>query len=363
MNACVVLVRPPAVGGLLSHVRMEARILAERGITVIDAAPPDAPALGVPGVTSVTVPIREALSPLHSMRALVRLHRLMRAPGVHVAHAHGVRAGALACIASHGTGVSVVVTLHNAPPHGGAVRWIGRLLHRIVARSASHVLAVSPDLQALIEHYGATSVQRGLIPAEPARSRPAHTTTSDVAAQAQRTPELTCLVLARLAPQKGLDDLIDALSLIPDQPIRVLVAGEGPLRAHIEQRVADTAAPITLLGHRCDTSLLLEQCDVVVQSSVWEGQPVALQEALQAGKAIVATDAGGTRWVVEDAALIVPARDPRAIAHALRALIDDHHSTGALRRDLEARAQQRARRLPTREELSKQLEQVLKLRP
>jgi len=79
---------------------------------------------------------------------------------------------------------------------------------------------------------------------------------------------------------------------------------------------------------------------------VWEGQPIAVQQALRAGRAVVATDVGGTAQVTGDAAVLVPGGDARALAQALRRVLDDP----AERARLEAAASARAAALPTDED-------------
>ena len=98
---------------------------------------------------------------------------------------------------------------------------------------------------------------------------------------------------------------------------------------------------------------LLGAADVVVSTAEWEGQPVWLQEALQAGAPIVATDVGGTAAVVGDAALLCPPQD-RALAGAIRDVLADP----SLAADLRARASARARVLPTVADALDQVEDV-----
>ena len=98
-----------------------------------------------------------------------------------------------------------------------------------------------------------------------------------------------------------------------------------------------------LLGVRRDVPDLLAAADAVVVPSLWEGQSLLLQEALRGGAALVATDAGGNREVTGDAALLVPAGDPAALAAAIATLLDD----GAVHARLRAAARQRAAGLPS----------------
>jgi glycosyltransferase involved in cell wall biosynthesis len=89
--------------------------------------------------------------------------------GGHVAHAHGLRAGALTALACLLIGASrrpgLVVTAHNAPPAGGAAGLVYRVLERVTARRADLVLCVSPDLEQRMRSAGARRVDRAVIAA------------------------------------------------------------------------------------------------------------------------------------------------------------------------------------------------------
>jgi glycosyltransferase involved in cell wall biosynthesis len=150
--------------------------------------------------------------------------------------------------------------------------------------------------------------------------------------------------VARLAEQKGLPLLLDAteaLAAMGRQP-RVVVAGDGPARPVLQQRISERRLPVELLGWRDDVPELLAAADVAVSSAVWEGQPIWLQEALVAGCPVVATDVGGTGRVVGDAAVLVPAGDSQALARGVLSVLADP----ALRESLRARATNRAAQLP-----------------
>ena len=104
---------------------------------------------------------------------------------------------------------------------------------------------------------------------------------------------------------------------------------------------------------RDDVPELNRAASVVVSTSTWEGQPLAVQEALQAGAAVVATDVGGTREVTGDAAVLTPP-DPGALAAAITGLLTDPDRRERLRVAARARADQ----LPTPADVLDQLRSV-----
>jgi glycosyltransferase involved in cell wall biosynthesis len=376
----VLLVVPTASGGLAAHVRMEEQLLERAGI----------------GVSRADVEIGPRPAPGKDAHTVRELRRVLSDPsnGPLTVHAHGLRAGALTALAlgTGGRGRShprLVVTLHNRISGSRPTRLVGHLLLRAIAARADVVLTVSPDLAETLRdqipasrrsttgpHRAPTTITRG--PRRPLRIEhavipaPQDAPTGDVAPEGDALVEgegfpdtsgqpLNVLVVGRLAPQKGLDVLLDAVGLLVSRPgdhgtVDVLIAGDGPQHEELDRQIAQQHLPVTLLG-RCEhVPALLARADLVVSAARWEGQPVFLQEAIRAGRAIVATDVGGTRLVTGDAAVLVPAQDPGALARAIDAMHDP------ARRDRSARAsRRRARELPGPHALLRQLEDVLEL--
>jgi len=173
--------------------------------------------------------------------------------------------------------------------------------------------------------------------------------------------ERLLLTVARLAPQKGLHDLVAAAGELHRRSgasWRWVVAGEGPLRAELEAGVRASGAPVELLGVRDDVDALLAAADVAVSTARWEGQPLWLQEALAHGAAVVATDVGGTGAVVGAAAVLVPPAPASRLAEELATAVGSLLSDEAARDALRLRARERAAELPTGDDVVRQLEAV-----
>lgn len=342
----VLLVLGTSSGGVGRHVHGLARGLAAVGHSVRVACPQEVEdqfAFSPVGARHLPLAISDRPSPLGDLRAIARLGDLLRQADV--VHAHGLRAGALAVVAALGSSVPVVVTLHNAAPAGRLTAAVYAVLERVVARRATVVLGVSADLVERMERLGARSAGLAVIPGPPPPAQ-GPDRTSVRSALGLHDGELLVVVAARLAPQKGLPLLLDALAGLRDLPLRVAVAGDGPLRGELEARVASEGLPVLLLGHRTDVPALYAASDVVVSSAVWEGQPIGLQEALHAGTAIVATDVGGTGAVLRDAARLVPGGDAAELARGIREVVTDDE----LRSSLRARARRRAAELPSEQD-------------
>lgn len=350
-----------AAGGVRAHIRQVSQLLAKDGHQVLLAGPSNviSPADGAvsgacPRTYQIDIGARPSGADLKALRQLKQL-----AATVEVIHAHGLRAGALAVLAAKRLPAAkrprVVVTLHNLPVGSAPTRLVGKALHLVVVKGADYVLTVSPDLLKKAKQLGLKAGEIAVVPA-PARGCVDCAGTASSAASSKAAPRV--LTIARLAPQKGLDLLLEAATLIKQRGIDFtwLVAGDGPLKAQLNQQIDDTALPVKLLGRREDIGALLSQADVVVQTSYWEGQPLTLREAMQAGRAIVATDVGGSAYTLAGCGQLV---EPQAgpLADAVVAVISDPKR----RETLEAASRAAVAKIPGETQLREQLDRVLAL--
>ena len=377
----VIEVSGSAAGGVRAHLGQCARTLTAAGHGVVVAAP-TAVLDGLDTGAARRAPLEIGPRPSPSDRSVVRrLAALAR--GADVVHAHGLRAGSVAALAlgrRRSGRARLVVTLHNLPVGGRLTRLIGNGLESLVARSADVVLGVSPDLVERARARGAASARLAVIPAPqtaPGRGEGAaggaewgSASDSGSASDALSIPGAAealpgasggpvILTVARLAPQKGLDLLLDAASILTRAKSGAptptwVIAGEGPLRDALQARIDAEGLPVALLGRRDDAPALMASADAVVQTSLWEGQPLTIQEALRAGAAIVATDVGGTGVTARGGAILV-APEAQSIADAVGRLLADPDARDAWRE----RARAAAARLPTAEDLLAQLGAVL----
>lgn len=137
------------------------------------------------------------------------------------------------------------------------------------------------------------------------------------------------LLGARLEEQKGIPYLLQAMATLATTRPRVhlALAGIGSLREMLgeEAHRLGIAERVHFLGVRLDMPRLLAAADVFVMSSVWEGLPMIILEALAARCAIVSTAVGGVPSAVVDGetGTLVPPRDPAALAAGIAAMLDD----------------------------------------
>jgi len=327
-----VFVLGSSAGGVGRHVVQLCAGLRAQGVDVRVAAPADTLRRFDFGVPTTAVEIGPSIDPVRDLGAARALRRALRGTPEVVVHAHGVRAAFVATLALRRR-TRLVVTLHNAVLGSGARARLGRGVLAAVCRRADVVLGVSGDLVEQARALGAPSVERALVPA------PVLSPGDAARGRAVLGDGPVALVVARLAPQKGLETLLEAVAICR---VRVVVVGDGPLHDDLAVRIAKNALPVELRGRREDVADLLAAADVALSTSVWEGQPVFVQEALRAGVPVVATDAGGTREVTGVAADLVPVGDAQALAEAVARLVADP----AARLAAAGRSRARAAELP-----------------
>ena len=143
--------------------------------------------------------------------------------------------------------------------------------------------------------------------------------------------------IARLSEQKGLTYLLDAMSLLTVKDIRLFIVGDGELRNELENKVKelDLQDSVTFLGYRKDIVECINSFDFCILPSVFEGFGLVAIEAFMNSKTLVATDIPGLNEVVTNKnGILVPAKDPAALASAIDKLAMD----ATLRQELASQA-------------------------
>jgi len=262
---------------------------------------------------------------------LIQLARLMRSERVAVANGHNPTGGLYAALAGKLAGVPVVVrTEHSIHYRGRHSALYPSLIEPLVTLLTRRVIGVC---EAVRESHAVrlrwaesrfVTIANGISQARAARAREAVRNELGIA-----EGDRVVLTIASLTPQKAQHVLIDAFAwLHPRVPgARLLIAGEGPLQAALESRARASGAGdrVRFLGPRADVADLVQAADLFALSSVREGLPITLLEAMRAGCPAVATHVGGAREAIEDGVTgrIVPPGEPVALGQALLELLSD----------------------------------------
>lgn len=288
-------------------------------------------ALAELGVRLLTFPAPRLLTP----QRLASLRRQLAQERFDLLHSHLTYAVILSGLITPGLGLPVVASLHNVrpdKPRWHPIYW----LETLALRRARRVVAVG---QVVAEANRARLGGRHLDVIVNA-VRPGVTLTpaerTALRAEVSGDPERPLLLaVGRLSPQKAYPDLLRAFQILrTTHPAAALaIAGPGELGAELQAQIEreGLTGHARLLGQRTDVPRLLAASDIYVIASHWEGLPVAVLEAMAAGRPMVATAVGDVPTVlVPGTGLMVPPARPDLFAAAVRGLLDDPAAGRAL---------------------------------
>lgn len=320
-------VAQPADAGVAHVVHQLAVHQRAAGVEVAVACPAEGPLASWLRADGVTVHPWDAVRAPH--RNLVRecraLAAIVRDVDPALVHLHSAKAGLVGRAVVRGRVPTVF------QPHAwsylaltGAPARLARIWERVALRWTTRIVAVSvgeaeggpPGAAARTTTVGNGVDVTAFVPLDE-RTRRAHRVALGLPVDA---PVVVCL--GRLCVQKGQDVLLDAWPAArATHPDAVLVlVGDGPDRDALEgRRVPGT----TFVGRRDDPAAWLGLADLVVLPSRWEGQSLALLEAMACGTAIVATDVAGAREALGPTGTIAPVGDARALGDAIVAALGD----------------------------------------
>jgi len=145
-----------------------------------------------------------------------------------------------------------------------------------------------------------------------------------------REREAVILSVGRLSREKAHSDLIEAVALlrrISDRPFRVVLLGDGPERTNLSAKIESLGLQESVLiaGHVADVSPFYASASIMALPSHSEGSPNVVLEAMAHGVPIAATAVGGIPEILShnESGLLVPPKDPKAMAQALARLLEE----------------------------------------
>jgi glycosyltransferase involved in cell wall biosynthesis len=280
------------------------------------------------------------------LRPVRQLVRLIRERGYAIVHTHTPRTALVGGAAAALAGVRLVHHAHSPTADDSTRRWLNRVngfVERLSLRSVARVIAVSNALGAHVAELGFDSaliaVVHNGVPA--LESLPARPTPGDA---------WTLGMTALFRPRKGLEVLLDALTLLHQQGhdvrLRAVGAFETPqYQAEIIARTRQLGLDGHILwtGFQRDIGAELQQMDLFVLPSLFgEGLPMVVLEAMAAGVPVVATAVAGTPEAIRHGVdgLIVPPGDAARLAAAIADVMQGKFAWSALRASAAVRQSQ-----------------------
>jgi glycosyltransferase involved in cell wall biosynthesis len=280
--------------------------------------------------------VRE-VNPIKDLLAFFRLARFIRRGHYAIVHTNSSKAGILGRWAAYLVGVPIIIhTVHGWGHHDRQhplVRRLYVLLEQITQPITDRLIVVSPrniekglaDGIAVPDKY--VTIRSGIeLDRFRHPSRPPETVRTELGIPLGAPVVGT---VTRLSPQKAPLDFIEAAARVVERrpDVHFVVVGDGPLRTDVEARLADLGLTecVHLTGLRRDIPELMHSFDLFVLSSLWEGLPRVLPQAMAAGLPIVATAVDGNAEAVTDGVngFLTSPGDPQAMADALLRLLED----------------------------------------
>lgn len=194
---------------------------------------------------------------------------------------------------------------------------------RFTRRYSAHYIAVS-------QHVAEIHVKLCSIPAQKICSIPNGVDSPDPGqlAATKNARKHVLLAVGRLTQQKNPLCLLEAFRALPDDlrsQSTLMFAGEGPLRTQLTAAIQQSGLEnqVLLLGHRDDVSELMRTATLLVLSSLWEGMPNVVLEAMANGLPVVASNVDGVTELIQHnvTGWLVPPADPPALTNMLASVL------------------------------------------
>ena len=233
-------------------------------------------------------------------------------------------------------------TVHNLAQHETDA--FGRLVHRFAFRNRVLPIGISQEVSASVKQlYGfeCKAVIPNCIPVEDYQHKPEDRVRwREENGLSSDAVVFTCV--GRLEPQKNPLLLLQAFAELEDPRAHLVLSGEGSLRQRLQAYVQtnNLCDRVHLIGKQSNVPGVLAASDVFVLSSNWEGNPLAVMEAMAAALPVIATQVGGVPELVQsgDQGLLVPAGDRVGFAVAMKTLLYDPETREAMGRAAQTRA-------------------------
>ncbi|MFJ8262594.1 glycosyltransferase family 4 protein [Rummeliibacillus sp. NPDC094406] len=255
------------------------------------------------------------------IRAILEVRKRLKSFQPDLVAMHSSKAGVIGRIAAKSLGIPSVFTVHGWSFSEGISKMKRLILEKVekyLAKHTSKIITVSTyDYQ--------IALQRKLVLQEKMETIHNGIPTQETTEKTSNNTPLI-IMIARFATPKRQDLLIQALANMQEIPWKLILLGDGPNREQNEKRMNDhnLQARISFLGVRNDAERFLEQADINVLLSDYEGLPLVIIESMRAGIPTVASNVGGVSELIIDqySGLLVD-NNISGIQNAIKLLIKD----------------------------------------
>jgi glycosyltransferase involved in cell wall biosynthesis len=252
------------------------------------------------------------ISPWHDLKALWKMKRFIQQGGYNIVHTHSSKAGILGRLAARLAKTPLIVhTVHGWSFHdymSPVTRWVYILLERWIARFSDVLVVVTErDIEkGLQAGIGRREQYRRIRSAIPLDEFDPRTVDRQAIRRELALPAKAVVIgnVGRFSTQKNPLDWVRVAGLVGKAcpQARFLLVGDGPMRLQVEQALqqAGIAERTTLTGLRRDVPRLLAAMDIFLLTSLWEGLPRVIPQAMAMGLPVLANRADGVTEAIQD---------------------------------------------------------------
>ena len=324
----VQLINPGAFGGIETVVTHLARALHQSAtpsatVAVLDVGAPVPQVVDL--LASFGAPVEVVrVRPRRYLEEKSRIEWALHRLSATVVHSHGYRMDVMSRVARRDASARWVTTLHGFCGGDLKNRFYEALQLRSVRR-ADRVIAVSDSIGARARDAGVNARQIVVLPNAIARP---DFLSREVAREKLGLSNSRKWIgwVGRMSGEKDPELFVETLRAISDRSVSAVMIGDGPIAAGIRERHADLveSGRLVLAGVRPGAGAFMRALDALVLSSVTEGTPMVVLEAMQAGVPVVATSVGGLPVLLsDDAGVLVSERSATALSAAIVDILDD----------------------------------------
>lgn len=253
--------------------------------------------------------LERAINPLKDLLAFIEIYRFIKKNKIHIVHTHSSKAGILGRIAARFARIKYIIHTVHGWSFNDYQLWLSRRffleLERLSGRFSDRLVVVSSyDRQKGIENrigynHKYNLIRYGINYSEFQRNESATKIKEELGIGDK---DLVITNISCFKPQKSLLDFIKLAALVKHsfREVKFLLVGEGVLRQDIERLILqlNLEKEVILTGWRRDIPAILSATDVLVLTSLWEGLPIVVLEAMTSACPVVATSCGGISEVI-----------------------------------------------------------------
>lgn len=273
--------------------------------------------------TCVISSVKRNISPLNDIKSVFAFRKIIKKLHPDIVHLHSSKAGVIGRLAAISTNTKVVFTVHGWSFTDG-VRTSKKKLYRSIER----IMSRFTDLFICVSKFDLDIGYRDHVLSDKCNAVVIHNGSKYIRRKKKvvinKVDPLRLIMVARFSEQKNQLGLLKALCSLRSQNIKLSFIGDGPTLNKAKQFVNHHHLndKVDFLGFKNNIGMYLDQNDVFILSTFYEGLPISIIEAMSHGLPIIASDVGGNRELVFNNKNGFLVKDKNELENAIKQFLD-----------------------------------------